>query len=222
MDLEKIANQLQDTARRHGLGAALHDVECRVLNTVSHFGLLRAMVVEPVDLSDPELFEAPGYSGRFVEMAELEGHARKGEHELDPTFLAGAARRGDRCYGMFAGEALAGYGWYARQPTPIDEHFVLHFDPAYTYMFKGYTAPAHRGKRLHAVGMCRALREFGAAGGKGLVSYVRSNNFASLKSTARMGYRQFGDVYLLHAGGRSFTWASPGCRPYGFRAEPLA
>jgi len=37
-----------------------------------------------------------------------------------------------------------------------------------------------------------------------------------------MGYRQFGDVYLLRAGGRSLAWASPGCRPYGFRAEPVA
>jgi len=222
VDLQKIATQLQDTARRHGLGAALHDVECRVLNQVSRFGLLRAMVVEPKDLTDPALFEAPGYSGRFVELAELEAHARAGRYELDPQFLVEAGRRGDRCYGMFEGDTMAGYGWYARQPTPIDEHFVLHFDPAYTYMFKGYTAPAHRGKRLHAVGMSRALREFGAAGGKGLVSYVRSNNFASLKSTARMGYRQFGDVYLLHAGGRSFAWASPGCRPYGFRAEPVA
>jgi hypothetical protein len=157
-----------------------------------------------------------------VELAELEPLARARQHELDVQFLAEAERRGDRCYGMFAGDALAGYGWYAGQPTPIDAHFVLHFDPAYTYMFKGYTAPDHRGKRLHAVGMCQALRAFGAAGRKGLVSYVRSNNFASLKSTARMGYRQFGDVYLLHAAGRSFSYASPGCRAFGFRAEPVS
>jgi L-amino acid N-acyltransferase YncA len=88
-------------------------------------------------------------------------------------------------------------------------------------MFKGYTVPAHRGKRLHAVGMCRALRDFAQAGGRGLVSYVASNNFASLKSTARMGYRLFGDVYLVRAAGRSFAYASPGCRAYGFKAEAL-
>src|SRR4051794_41132235 len=105
--------------------AALHDVECRVLNKVSRFGLLRGMVVEPKDLTDPGLFEAPGYTGRFVELAELEPLARARQHELDVQFLAEAERRGDRCYGMFAGDALAGYGWYAGQPTPIDAHFVL-------------------------------------------------------------------------------------------------
>jgi hypothetical protein len=220
VDLQKIAARFQDNLRRHGVGAALHDVECRALNKVSRFGLLRAMVVEPGDLTDPTLFEAPGFTGRFVETAELEGHARNGEHALDADFLAEADRRADRCYAMFEGESLAAYGWYARKPTPIDDHFILHFDPTYTYMFKGYTVPAYRGKRLHAVGMCQALRAFGEAGDKGLVSYVASNNFASLKSTLRMGYRVFGDVYLLHAAGRSFAYASPGCRPYGFRAEP--
>jgi hypothetical protein len=86
-------------------------------------------------------------------------------------------------------------------------------------MFKGYTVPAQRGKRLHAVAMCQALQALANEGQRGLVSYVASNNFASLKSTARMGYRQFGDLYLVQAAGRSFTWATPGCRPYGFRVE---
>ncbi|HXU80090.1 MAG TPA: GNAT family acetyltransferase [Polyangia bacterium] len=221
MNLENIAARFQDTVRRHGIGAALHDVECRVLNKVTRFEILRAMVVEPADVTDPAMFEAPGYSGRFVDADELESHARAGEHELDPDFLAEARRRSDRCYALYEGTELASYGWYARQPTPIDEHFVLHFDPDYTYMFKGYTVPAHRGKRLHAVGMSRALRDFGKAGGRGLVSYVASNNFASLKSTARMGYRLFGDVYLVRAAGRSFAYASPGCRAYGFKAEAL-
>jgi len=221
VNLEQVVGRFQDTAKRHGVGAALHDVECLVLNKLSHFEILKGMVAEPDDITDPALFEAPGYQGRFVAPFELEPLARERQDDLDPDFLAQATRRGDRCYAMFEGDRLAAYGWYAQQPTAIDEHFELHFDPAWTYMFKGYTVPAHRGKRLHAVGMCRALRALAAEGRRGLVSYVASNNFASLKSTARMGYRQFGDVYLVRAAGRSFTWATPGCRPYGFRVEAL-
>jgi hypothetical protein len=221
VNLEKIAARFQDTARRHGVGAALHDMECLVLNKVTRLEILRGMVVEPADVSDPTLFEAPGYTGRFAEPAELERYALAGQHGLELSFLEQARRRGDRCYAMYEGEELAAYGWYARQSTPIDEHFVLHFDPAYTYMFKGYTVPAQRGKRLHAVAMCQALRAFAEQGCKGLVSYVASNNFASLKSTARVGYRIFGDLYLVRAAGRSLAFASPGCRVYGFRAEPV-
>ena len=96
---------------------------------------------------------------------------------------------------------------------------MLHFDHAYTYMYKGYTVPAYRGKRLHAVGMCRALRAFTDEGKKGLISYVFSNNFASLHSVLRMGYRIFGEVYVLRAGTHAFTYATIGCRDYGFRVE---
>jgi hypothetical protein len=220
MGMAEIVTRFQENRRRHGVGAALYDMECVVLDRVVHLQVLRAMVVELGDVTDPRLFEAPGFTGRFVEPGELEELARAGAHELDPPFLAQAARRGDRCHAIFAGSELAAYGWYARQPTPIDERFTLHFDPSYAYMFKGYTAPAHRGKRLHAFGMCQALRTLTEEGARGLVSYIACNNFASLKSAARMGYRIFGDIYLLHAAGRPFARVSAGCRPYGFHVEP--
>jgi hypothetical protein len=51
---------------------------------------------------------------------------------------------------------------------------------------------------------------------------VASNNFASLKSVARMGYRIFGDVYLGRLKGRSYAYSTEGCRRYGFWVEPRA
>lgn len=216
MDLGGIVARAKENAQRHGWPAAWHDVQCRALNRVMRFEILKGMAVALEDVTDPALFEAPGFAGRFVEPGELERFARAGTHELDEPFLRQAQARGDRCYALFDGLVLAAYGWYAERPTPIDDHFTLHFDPAYTYMFKGYTLPEYRGKRLHAVGMCRALRALTEEGRKGLVSYVLSNNFSSLKSVARMGYRIFGEVYLVGAAGQRFARASGGCRPYGF------
>ena len=135
MNLDKVVERLKDHHRRYGLAATIHDVECRLLNTFVHFEILKGMVVRLSDVTDPEMFEAPGFEGRFVESAALEPFARAGTHDLDLEFLNDAVRRGDRCYGIFAGEALASYGWYSQRPTAIDEHFVLHFDPAYTYMY---------------------------------------------------------------------------------------
>ena len=173
------------------------------------------------DVNDPSLFEAQGFHGRFVPVGELA--RRYGDsHELTSTFLREASLRGDRCYALFDGDTLASYGWYSDLPSPIDEHFVLHFDRGYTYMYKGYTVPAYRGLRLHAVGMCRALRAFTLEGKEGLISYVQSNNFASLRSVARMGYRVFGEVYLLRVGRRAFTYATKRCRDYDFWVEPMA
>src|SRR5437667_315175 len=83
----------------------------------------------------------------------------------------------------------AAYGWYASAATPVAPGLVLHFAPGYVYMYKGFTHDLHRGKRLHAIGMTRALQHYRSSGFKGVVSYVESSNFDSLKSCARMGYR---------------------------------
>jgi hypothetical protein len=220
------ARQLVETTRhawrQHGPRAGLYDMHVRALNRVAGVEILKGMVVTLADVTDATLFEAPGFEGRFTTAEELAPFAADPAYDLPPDFVATAFARGDRCYALFDGPKLAAYGFYARMPTPIDDHFVLRFDPAYTYMYKGYTAPAYRGKRLHAVGMCRALRAFTQEGGKGLVSYVLANNFGSLKSVARMGYRIFGEVYLMRVGGRAFAHATAGCAAYGFGAQPVA
>src|SRR6266571_5284891 len=168
--------------RSYGMGATLHDIECRMVNKIVHFEILKGMTVRVQDVKDPGLFEAQGFDARFVGEDELARFAHDGAHDVSLDFLRRARARGDRCYALFDGEALAAYGWYSDLPTPIDEHFVLHFDPAWTYMYKGYTVPAYRGKRLHAVGMCRALRAVTEEGRNGLISWVFSNNFASFRS----------------------------------------
>ena len=177
------------------------------------------MTVRLQDVKDPKLFEAQGFDARFVRGDELAMFAREPAYQISADFLHKARARGDRCYALFDGERLAAYGWYSDLPTPIDEHFVLHFDSAYTYMYAGYTLPAYRGKRLHAVGMCRALRAITEEGKNGLISNVLSNNLASLQSVRRMGYRIFGEVYLFRAGNYRFTYSTSGCRNYDFWVE---
>ena len=221
MEMRKVVGHLSDSVRKYGVGATLHDLQCRLVNKVAQFQILRGMTVRTRDVTDPSLFDAPGFDARFVGEDELWKYARDRAHEITPEFLRTALARGDRCYALFDGEKLAAYGWYSDVRTPLDEHFMLHFDRAWTYMYKGYTMPAYRGKRLHAVGICRALRALTDEGRNGLISCVASNNFASLHSVTRMGYRIFGDVYLLLAAGRSFTYATRGCQPYGFWVQPL-
>jgi hypothetical protein len=221
MGARQLVETTRDAWREHGPRAGLYDVHVRALNRVAGVEILKGMVVTLADVTDASLFRAPGFEGRFATAEDLAPFTADPAYDLPAAFVAGAFARGDRCYALFDGAKLAAYGFYARVPTPIDDDFLLHFDPAYTYMYKGYTSPAYRGKRLHAVGMCRALRTFTHEGGKGLVSYVLANNFSSLKSVARMGYRIFGEVYLMRAGGHAFAHATPGCAPYGFGARPV-
>ena len=80
---------------------------------------------------------------------------------------------GDECLAIFRGAELAAYGWYSTRPTPaVAPELVLHFAPGYVYQYKGFTLPAHRGYRLHAIGKTRALRHYLEKHYRGLLSYV--------------------------------------------------
>ena len=88
-------------------------------------------------------------------------------------------------------------------------------------MYKGFTSTNHRGKRLHAIGMTRALQSYLARGYRGIVSYVEWNNYASLKSCYRMGYRDFGNITIIGFGGHYLRHNDRGCEAMGFRVEPI-
>ena len=142
------------------------------------------------------------------------------EYELSKRFLNHALSNGDECYGFFYGSVLAAYSWYSNKATQINPaDLVLHFDDAYIYMYKGFTHPNYRGQRLYATGMTRALEPYLAQGYKGMLCYVESNNFASLKSCYRMGYADFGNLYVARLFNRYWLHSDPGCRRYGFELE---
>ncbi|MFT5605400.1 MAG: hypothetical protein ACI9G5_002370 [Paracoccaceae bacterium] len=85
-------------------------------------------------------------------------------------------------------------------------------------MYKGYTNVRHR---LHAIGMVRALDHYLKLGYTGLISCAESNNLGLIKSSRRMGFMEFDNITLAKIFGRYFIAASPRCRPFGFRIEPV-
>lgn len=206
--------------RRHGVLHVLHVLCMRAINQAVPFKILRGVYVEKPDaafLAAPQWYQA-----RFLERAELRAFAADPQNEMSPEFIDSVAAKGDECYALLQGGSLAAYGWYATTPTSIGvPHLLLRFSRDWVYMYKGFTSERHRGKRLHAIGMTRALHEYRRRGYRGLVSYVESTNFDSLKSCDRMGYRVFGSIYVGRLFGRDFAFSSPGCSRFDFRVENL-
>lgn len=220
MKLATAVRHVVDQTRAFGPAAALHDLQMRAVNRAVPFQILKGMTAVLADI-DRRLLEAPGFDARFATRDELMAALADPElaEEMSAEFVESALARGDECFGLFDGDTLASFGWYSTQPTPIAQDLVLHFDPAWVYMYKGYTLASHRGRRLHGIGMSMALAAYTDRGARGLISYVKSNNFQSLRSIHRTGYRVFGEVFVLRALGRVLTWATPGCQPYAFRLE---
>ena len=211
----------RDSYSQHGAKATLYHAAYRAANHVTRVAVWNALVITP-DRVDAKLGSDPkAEEGRLLGADEMRRFATP-ESQLTDTFLDEAATRGDRCFAFFEGDRVVSYGWYSIEPTRLSEvadDLVLHFSPAYVYMHNGYTAPSHRGKRLHAIGMAAALRAYAKEGHKGLVSYVDSSNFPSLKSCERLGYLTVGHIILVKMGKQYLCRSTLGCKPYDLYVE---
>jgi hypothetical protein len=205
--------------RRHGTAATAYEIAVRILGKIADFRILRGVFVGS---PDPVFLECP-YQAMLLDEAALRRFARDPVNAMSQSFVDEASARGDQCYAICDGDRLAAYGWYAFGATPIGVPGVLlHYSPGYVYMYKGFTHADYRGQRLHAIGMTRALQHYLSNGYKGIVSYVESINFDSLKSCFRMGYAVFGTVYVVRSFGRYIGFSTPGCRHYEFRVQRAA
>jgi ribosomal protein S18 acetylase RimI-like enzyme len=192
--------------------------------------ILKCLYIDTVDDAFLEL-DRP-YEAGFLDAEALLRYAGRPHYDLPESFVRRALSAHDECFAIRVSDELAAYGWYATRANHFSDELTLHFDRRWVYMYRGYTNPEYRGRRLHAIGMTMALAEYQRRGFKGLVSCVEASNVASLRSVYRMGYRHFGTIYAIRAGrllglGRTgrpaldapIAWCTPGCRRFGFRLE---
>jgi hypothetical protein len=215
--IRRMARSARIDVRRHGLGKALYVAFLKALRYHRWLKILRCHYVEEVN---PRFFHLPReYAGSFFAPSALAEFTCDPESGLSEEFAEYAFGKGDKCYGFTHNGALRAYGWYATTPTRVSPELRVHFSRDYIYMYKGFTHESHRGKRLFAIGMTRALSLYRAAGYKGMLLYIDARNLDSLKSCARMGFRIFGSIYVAKILGRSFVYTTPGCSRFRFRIE---
>jgi hypothetical protein len=192
--------------------------------------ILKCVYIEAVD---PEFLTLDArYTAGFLDEAALAAYVGRPEYDMPLSFFRRAQASRDECFAIRDRDELAAYGWYSTSANHFSDELTLHFDPRWVYMYRGFTNPAYRGRRLHAIGMTMALAAYRARDYRGLVSCVEARNEASLKSVCRMGYRHFGTIYGMTLGSlirarrstsglmtRPVTWCTPGCRKFGFWLE---
>ena len=167
-----------------------------------------------------------GFDCRFLDPEEVRSFSHDPANDLSEAMADRAAALTDMCFAAVSQEdgRLAAYGWYALGCIE-PEHNVgvaMSFPPNVAHMYKGFTHPAFRGKRLHGVLMAMALRELGSRGITKLVSVVSWTNWPSLRSCDRLGYVVLGTTVSLGGGKLILHVPAAGKRlgvRFGSRAE---
>jgi len=208
--MTRLAERIE-SFRFSGFKDGVRDTVYRMFNKLTYFKALRCIVIMPDEVNPKYLVAEDGYQFGFADKATLLENTGE-ELSLGAEFIEAACDRGDRCFVVTHEGQIVSYGWYSSKPTEIENGLFFEFSPQDMYMYKGFTSREHRGKRLHAVGLCKAIKELAKERPFRLVSYVESNNYRSLRSCARMGFRPVGLIYIIKAFGKYRIRTQAACR----------
>jgi hypothetical protein len=218
VNLQALGTLIRKDLAYFGVRKTVYDIFLRSVNRVVFIKVFNAILLERVD---PEYSAIePPLEWRLLNTSQLEEFANNPEYDITEEFLASAIEKGDECFGVFVGGVLGSYSWCSSQSTENSDGLTVSFNSEYAYVYKGFTHLQYRGQHLHAIGMTLALREYLSRGYKGLVAYVESNNFSSLKSFYHLGHRDIGCIVVWKLFGWPIIVARRGCRKVGICFEP--
>jgi len=162
------------------------------LLTLRHYRVLRQDLTAPI-----AQVQLPGPDFRWIMADGKQAGAYAGDlaPELDETFLRKATAAGFRCLIILDGNRAASMGWYTEGVAPLRGSIEVCTPPAHAYMFRGYTPPAYRGKRLHRIGLCLAANWYARRSVRGIFTIAESINYPSLKNARTAGYKDCGAAY---------------------------
>lgn len=164
---------------------------------------------------------------RLVERSDLERFAEDPVYEFSARLLEALYSRNDPCVGAFSAGTLVCYGFFSAAPTDIDEDLRFHFPPSWLYVYKGFTHPAWRGRRLRPFVLLNAIPLLQEWLGPvhepdGLVTLVLSDNYSSLKALGRIGFEPQGEFRILRIANRPRLIAERRCPQSDFFIDAIS
>jgi hypothetical protein len=202
------------TIKYHGVGSAFHIFWLKVANKIVTLKILRCAELTKMAPSEFEL--DPSFQIGFLDGLQISNRFGDGFNDIPAGFSETAVLKGDKCICIIDdSDKIAGYSWFSNKDTPAglyEMDFI--FDPSFIYTYKVFTETAYRGKRLHRQHMNLALSHFQKEGFKGIVCHIYSDNFDSLKSSYRMGFKDVGSIYVVKFLGKVYHFRSPTCKKH--------
>ena len=202
-----------------GIACAIYDVVVRLLGRFMFVKILRVLALSSITT---EHILPSNYRFERIPGEQLPALSKNKEYGLNPVLLQELARGENVCFGIYDGETLANYLFIFLTPVLMSDDLEVIFSSRCAYLCAAFTHPAYRGLHLNSIASGLAFKQYSELDVEALLAYVESNNFSSLKSFRRIGWRTIGTVHIVHLFGRYFIRNGPGCGTYSFRVSPIA
>ncbi len=184
-----------DACARFSIGSAVTGVTYRAARRIGNLEVINLVSVKLANLSPaPPLTDGLEY--RWLGADEVRAYAADPANDLDASMAWRLESGRNYCGAVFDGSRLANYSWYALGSIE-PEHSLgvgLSFPADTVYLYKAYTHPHYRGRRIHHSAIGCAAQFFSPRGISQLIAVIEYANWASLRSHERVGCRRVGRI----------------------------
>lgn len=193
--MQKMRSRLRKASETYdhlGLSGVMSTGLNRVLVKGAKLSLVHLLTLE-VDEMTVRTVDS-GFQRRFLTADEVRRYAADPINGLSPDFADRIESGFDMCFAAVHGDRLANYGWYAFG-TVEPEHAAgvcLGLPTNVAYVYKVFTHPDFRGRRLNGASLGEAAAVLGTQGVDVILAIIYWSNEASLRSFQRLGFRRRG------------------------------
>jgi len=158
----------------------------------------------------------PNVEVRIIKKEELHTFAQDKRLDMRPDFIDEAIDRGDKCFGYLENDSLVAYVWLGLSESRMEAGFNVRIGEGYSYSYKSFTLPSHRGRRLQQQITWESDGWRQDNGFKYNIDYVRTHNFASIAADRRYGNVAVGYAGYIRRFGFVMPFRSPGTKHHKF------
>lgn len=177
---------------RSGVGGVLREGFDKAVLRAASLNIMRVLVLESRDVRPLSIDSSDDL--RLLTDEEVARFAADPTNQIGPEFVERARGGLDLCFGAVCDGRLASYAWCALGSVE-GEHAAgadLGLPPDTAYLYKGFTHPDFRGRRLYPACMGAALAALRPRGIDRMIAFVHWSNESALRSCERVGYRSLG------------------------------
>lgn len=216
--------------RGDGMLARLGGLAYKVAQRTMTFDVARLMCLEAAcaqTIAVENLF-----SFRFLTADEVHRHSYDPANQMSSSFAERVLCGRDLCYAALKGRTLAGYAWLALGSIEAEQNrgrnprsgVAASFRTDTAFVYKAFTRPEFRGRRLYSACLVGALDELAARGICKLLVTTDWTNHSALASCRRAGCHELGSLARFGWPGAIFTLTPRGAAAlgiqFGSRARP--